>query len=444
MIRDHIIICGICHNLIDLIKPLRSKNFPKNILPIIVILSKDLPNKKLWNTIAYFENIYLVKGNAIEKSDLKRAGIKTAKYVILLAPSINEISNFTESQRIKNSEETVYNSDDEEENNDNSQKNNLSKEEEFLLDSQTILKYNQITKINKDIFCVVELINPKNVLFLNNKNRRNNDEYTFIQSGLSIDATASFASGEVYYSNIMDNIITQAYYNPSLLSVLKKLIVGDEMQSNLNNDKVMSKYTKVPSGSLYLIDLPLVLFKKGDEFNNGNYHTSFDKVYNTLLKKNIIVIGVYRYGSLNKKLEQEKETISLGNFNDTYFYYVVTAPEPDFVVNQKDQLFVIATEYPKPENFEEMVHENYSITKRNINLRDYNRNSNIKNFRINEIAQKMDEEMENKLVNFNLNLEKTKGLVDEIEVCINTITKESSMYINDSIKNKLNKIKNEK
>lgn len=444
MIRDHIIICGICHNLIDLIKPLRSKNFPKNILPIIVILSKDLPNKKLWNTIAYFENIYLVKGDAIEKSDLKRAGIKTAKYVILLAPSINEISNFTESQRIKNSEETVYNSDDEEENNDNSQKNNLSKEEEFLLDSQTILKYNQITKINKDIFCVVELINPKNVLFLNNKNRRNNDEYTFIQSGLSIDATASFASGEVYYSNIMDNIITQAYYNPSLLSVLKKLIVGDEMQSNLNNDKVMSKYTKVPSGSLYLIDLPLVLFKKGDEFNNGNYHTSFDKVYNTLLKKNIIVIGVYRYGSLNKKLEQEKETISLGNFNDTYFYYVVTAPEPDFVVNQKDQLFVIATEYPKPENFEEMVHENYSITKRNINLRDYNRNSNIKNFRINEIAQKMDEEMENKLVNFNLNLEKTKGLVDEIEVCINTITKESSMYINDSIKNKLNKIKNEK
>ena len=107
-------------------------------------------------------------------------------------------------------------------------------------------------------------------------------------------------------------------------------------------------------------------------------------------------------------------------------------------------MFVIATEYPKPENFEEMVHENYSITKRNINLRDYNRNSNIKNFRINEIAQKMDEEMENKLVNFNLNLEKTKGLVDEIEVCINTITKESSMYINDSIKNKLNKIKNEK
>ena len=97
---------------------------------------------------------------------------------------------------------------------------------------------------------------------MNNRNRKNNDEYTFIQSGLSIDATASFASGEVYFSNIMDNIITQAYYNPSLLSVLKKLIVGEEIQANLKSEKVISKYSNVPSGCLYLIDLPLNLFSK--------------------------------------------------------------------------------------------------------------------------------------------------------------------------------------
>ena len=84
---------------------------------------------------------------------------------------------------------------------------------------------------------------------------------------------------------------------------------------------------------------------------------------------------------------------------------------PSLSDKNENKLFVISTEYPKPENFEELIHENYSITKRNINLRDYNRNSNIKNFRMNEIAQKMDEEMENKLVNFNLNLEKTKGFI---------------------------------
>ena len=441
-IKDHIIICGICHNMIDLIKPLRSKNFPKNILPPIVILSKDLPDKKLWNTIAYFENIYLIKGDAIEKSDLKRAGIKTAKYVILLAPSINDISNFTESQRLKHSDNNNNNSSEDEE--ENTERKNLSKDEEFLLDSQTILKYNQISKINKDIFCVVELINPKNVLFLNNRNRRNNDEYTFIQSGLSIDATASFAAGEVYYSNIMDNIITQAYYNPSLLSVLKKLIVGEEMQTNLKSEKNISRYLDVPSGSLYLIDLPLSLFKKDNEFNN-DYHISFEKVFSMLLKKKIIVIGVYRYGSLSKTIDQEKDTINLGNFNDTYFYYVVTAPEPDFVVNQKDQLFVISPEYPRPEALVEPHIEKHIVTGKNLNLRDYNKNSNnIKNLRINEITKKVDEEMEGKLINFNFNLEKTRGLIDDIENNINKITRESADYINNSIKKKLYEIKNEK
>mgnify|MGYP006873051862 CR=1 FL=1 len=144
---------------------------------------------------------------------------------------------------------------------------------------------------------------------------------------------------------------------------------------------------------------------------------------------------------MNKKVEQEKETISLNYFNDTNFYYVVTAPEPDFIVNQKDKLFVISPEYPNPESFEEIKHENYSFNGKNLNLRDYNKNSNIKNIRMTEINKKMDEEMENKLVNFNLNLEKTKGLIDDIETSINKITKESSTYINDSIKRKLYEIK---
>ena len=201
----------------------------------------------------------------------------------------------------------------------------------------------------------------------------------------------------------------------------------------------------MPSGCLYLIDLPLNLFsKEKNKEIDCELQISFENVLNTLLKKKIIVIGVYRYGSLTKKIEQEKETISLGNYSDNYFYYVVTAPEPDFIVNIKDKLFVISPEYPKPENFEELDQENYNIRKRNINLRDYNKNRNVKSFRINEITKKMDEEMENKLVNFNLNLEKTRGLIDDIEISINKVTKESNAYINNSIKKKLNEIKNEK
>ena len=58
------------------------------------------------------------------------------------------------------------------------------------------------------------------------------------------------------------------------------------MQTNLKSEKVIGKYTNVPSGCLYLIDLPLSLFKKDAEFNN-DYHISFEKVFSMLLKKKL-------------------------------------------------------------------------------------------------------------------------------------------------------------
>lgn len=117
----------------------------------------------------------------------------------------------------------------------------LTEEEEDLLDSKTVYKYNLVSYLKKYIFCVIELINQKSVSLLNNTLRKNNDEYRFIRAGLGVDATASFASGEVYYSSIMDNLITQAYYNPSLLTVLKKLIIGEEQNTFLKKT-VLNRY----------------------------------------------------------------------------------------------------------------------------------------------------------------------------------------------------------
>jgi len=100
--KGHIIICGVCQNLIDFIKPLRAKNLPKSQVPTIVILSKELPDDKVWNTISFFEQIYLVQGDSMKRSDLKRAGIRSAKRVVILAPGIYEISQFTLNKKLKN------------------------------------------------------------------------------------------------------------------------------------------------------------------------------------------------------------------------------------------------------------------------------------------------------------------------------------------------------
>ena len=436
--KDHIIICGICHNLSDFIKPLRSKKLPKNILPTIVILSKELPDDKLWNTIAYFEQIYIVHGDAMKKTDLKRAGIRSAKRVVILAPSINEISQFTEKHRLKNIE--ISHNDDDNDNNQEIIEGKLSREEEDLLDSKTIFKYNMISKINKNIFCVIELINPKNVSFLNNINRRSNDEYRFIKAGLTIDATASFAAGEVYYSSIMDNVITQAYYNPSLLSVLKKLIVGDELPNNFKRESTMNKYSNVPSGSLYLIDLPLTLFQKQSRNSLNSIEITFDQVLNCLLKKKIIVIGVYRNGSLNKKSD---DNIQNNNRKDSSFYFVVTAPEEHFIINPKDKLFVISPEYPKPELLNQELVEDYFEKNEEIEFKE-NLRVKTRKISMNEIQKELDEEAESKLINFNHSLENTKILIDDIENSFNIVSEQSNNYIKNSIKKKLYGIKNKK
>ena len=43
----------------------------------------------------FFDQIYLIQGDPMRKSDLYRAGIRSAKKVVILAPSIHEISRLT-------------------------------------------------------------------------------------------------------------------------------------------------------------------------------------------------------------------------------------------------------------------------------------------------------------------------------------------------------------
>lgn len=72
-------------------KPLRAKYLPKSKCPTIVILCKEIPDDKLWSTIAFFEQIYIVQGDPMKKLDLQRAGIKNAKKVVILSPTLNDI-----------------------------------------------------------------------------------------------------------------------------------------------------------------------------------------------------------------------------------------------------------------------------------------------------------------------------------------------------------------
>lgn len=446
--RGHIIICGITHNFIDFIKPLRAKHLPKSECPTIVILCKELPDEKIWSTIAFFDQIYLIQGDAMVKGDLKRAGIKYAKKVVILAPSIQEISNFTSNKRKKTIESNENNS---------KTARKLTREEEDLLDSKTIFKYNMISKLKKDIFIIVELINPKNVSFLYNKGREQNDEYKFIKANINIDGTASFAAGEVYFSSIMDNLITQAYYNPSLLLVLKKLILGEDQ--TIYKKPPLSRYREIVSGNLYLIDLPQMDEKRAEydymstlRLNQDTdillpRKMTFREVFHILIKKKILVIGVYRaidtavYG-------QKNNTFNIFNFANyakmqtinSNFYYVVTSPEPHFELNPKDKLFVISQTFPDEDIFNDNKKEhNHNKVNEDI-IKQYENLQFIKNSKKNEekkdIPKVFDSVGEMKIKEVNSNLKETIDLLRTLRTTINTTKDKVEKTLVDSVKSK--------
>ena len=443
--RGHIIICGISQNLIDFIKPIRAKYIPKEDCPSIVILNPKLPDDKIWNSISYFDEIFLVQGNPMKRKDLLRAGILSASKVVILSPGLNEIMAFKVPKK------------EEKKDSDNSSNvRSLTREEENLLDSKTVFKYNLITEMKSDIFCLIELINPNNISLIKNKSRKNVDEYVFIKAGLDITLTTSFATGEVYYSNVMDNLMSQIYYNPNLLGVIKKFIMGENQKKIINNS--LRKYYNIKSGNLYLIDMPpledirdISINKEKNDGDEAQSEISFKEVFKYLLiHKKMITIGLY------KKYSPKKENIELGNskkrktfikknistfYNaEGNFYYVVTSPSPDFKVANRDKLFVISTIYPGKNSDNKMNSENQIQNNDQFNLDKNVMDRQSNKMRNLESKQNLDKEGEKKLEKINDTIDEMRDLLNSTKESLFELGKKAKVLIPESIKSTITNI----
>lgn len=89
---NHIILCGIVPNLLNFVLPLRAKYLTH--YPPIVILHPQALEDKEWNQIAYFPQIYYVKGSGLSQRDLIRANIMQAKTVVVLSPNSEEVKKY--------------------------------------------------------------------------------------------------------------------------------------------------------------------------------------------------------------------------------------------------------------------------------------------------------------------------------------------------------------
>jgi hypothetical protein len=252
------------------------------------------------------------------------------------------------------------------------------------------------------------------------------DEYIFIKAGMDISLTSSFASGEVYYSNMMDNLMSQIYYNPNLLTVVKKLIAGDnELKINKNDIK---DYLEIPSGNLFLINMPLNLNenieKIFDENEDDNNFLTFGNVYKYLLKNNMVCMGIYKHD----------------NIYEESFYYVVTSPPKNFKLNEKDKLFVISLVFPDKINSIDINNNNVNSIEFN-NEKKINQNKNKKNV-FKDLNKTIDIEGENKIKKLYETINNMKLMVKNVRNNILNLNVKIKNNIEESINSTISEIYN--
>jgi|688.fasta_scaffold420321_1 hypothetical protein len=74
----------------NLILPLRLKSLGTQKRPIVILSDGDTGDEMssdayFWNEINRFEDIYIIKGNALNPADLEKARVSKAKSIIILA-----------------------------------------------------------------------------------------------------------------------------------------------------------------------------------------------------------------------------------------------------------------------------------------------------------------------------------------------------------------------
>ncbi|GAM22319.1 hypothetical protein SAMD00019534_054940 [Acytostelium subglobosum LB1] len=185
-VNKHIILTGPIYHVDAFIRPLR-ENYLRRYEPI-VILTQEFPMDE-WERICSYPYIYVVNGQSRSMKDLKRAGIlKCSKLIVM---SLEVQSN-----------------------------------EPYLKDKATISTIVSIKELVKslDIYPIYELTDPLNLQLLPNNQQWNQKDPYYM--------APSFASGNVFLSNIFDSLLCQSFFNPHLLAIIQILVGKSDHHRN--------------------------------------------------------------------------------------------------------------------------------------------------------------------------------------------------------------------
>ena len=287
ILDNHIIVCGIGLNLKNLLMPLRASSMKNHLYTIVIIDKAEHIPSEIWKEIQYYPDIYYMQGNPMKSKDLRKAGIKKAKAVIILSKSTSDIK------------------------------------QSDMVDADTIFIYKAIKNETKSTMIIAELVSVSALSFLDS----NSDENLIKKQGYWL--SPSFAVGEIFIGSMLDTLICQAFYNPFITEILKQLIMGSAGSNFTNSFQIKLTKEKITQSTLYLLSINEELTRLG--YRNLKKSMKYKDIFDYFVKNNMVPIGLHR----NNKV----------SFNKLNKAYVYLCPKRDDIVEiEKDKIYILANE----------------------------------------------------------------------------------------------------
>ena len=322
-IKNHIIVCGMHHEIIHLILPLRSRYIPEKLLKWIVILANYLP-QDIHDILNKFQKITFIQGDPLNPDCLYKANISSADIAVILSSGDSESNNGINNEVIGK---------DKDELNGNSSNSEIKKKNtNFERDAKTLFIYKSIKKINSSIQIITELLKANNIEFLHNskelkklfryskmaqfylkdKNSDINKENNEFDNQ-NYELTPIYAAGEVFFPSLIDKITGQMFHKEYLYNILNLLLTGEKGPQKNSNKKLVQQFNNLTNSNLFLIPC---------ESRNENFADFFQRL---LTKNKMIAIALYRK-----------------NTNDNS-YYVYINPRKTTLIRDTDLIFVLSS-----------------------------------------------------------------------------------------------------
>ena len=328
-IKNHIIICGMHHELIHFILPLRNKYLPEKLLKWIVILAPSLP-QEIHDSLSKFPKVIFIQGDPLYPENLFRANVTSADIAVILSSVSINGNNDKE-----NDLNEIIGKEDDGGGKDNDDNNNFNKIDEEMIDSKALFIYKSIKKLNNSIQIITELLRTNDIEFLlssRNLKKLYKDSYRALKNieksqnsqshiyddnesnggNLHYEHTPVYAAGEVYLPSVVDKITSQMFYNSNLLTILNLLLIGEKPPEK-KSDKKLAQMFDLKGTNLFLIPC---------EPRNESFSDMFKRLLN---KYSMISVALYR------KNETEN------------FYYVYTNPKKTTLIRETDMVFVLSS-----------------------------------------------------------------------------------------------------